>query len=230
LNTLDAAMERELRILVADDHAIVREGLKTLIGAQTDMRVVAEAADGRGAVDLASMVQPDVAVIDIGLPDLNGVAVVQQLRRSMPQIRTIALTVHEEACYLRQILDAGASGYVLKRVAASELVDAIRSVAAGRAYIDPVMAAKTVDQESVAPRGSTLGDSPLSEREEAVLRLIAQGHSNKEAARRLGLSIKTVETYKARSIEKLGLHSRVDIIRFAMQQGWLTTPDATEME
>ena len=211
-----------LRIFLADDHAVVREGLKALLNAQPGMEVVGEAADGQAALAAATQLRPDVVVMDISMPALSGAKVTQQLRQACPQVKVLALTVHEDIGYLRRLLEAGASGYVLKRAAAEELVQAVRAVAAGRAYIDPELAAHVVGNFA-RKQGAreSLQIPELSEREEAVVRLIAQGYSNKEIASRLSIGVKTVETYKARSLEKLGLRGRTEIVRYALQRGWL---------
>ena len=217
---------RTLRIVLADDHAVVREGLKSLINAQTDMSVVGEAADGEAACLTAKALSPDVLVMDLSMPLLGGAEATARVRRECPGVKVLALTVHEERVYLTQLLRAGASGYVLKRAAASELVRAVRSVAAGETYIDPAMAGSLVegylDGQDVATQPVR---GPLSDRERDVLMRIAQGFSNKEIAAALGLSVKTVETYKARVVEKLGLRSRVAIVRYAAEQGWLDGAD-----
>lgn len=210
----------KLRIFLADDHAVVREGLKRLIDAAPDMEVIGEAETGREAVDKATLAQPDILVVDLSMPELNGAQVTVELKRSSPKIAVLALTVHEDKSYLRELLEAGAVGYVLKRAAADELLRAIRAVAAGGLYVDPHIAAKLVSS-FVAPKANFSAVTELSERETSVLRLIAQGHSNKEIGVQLSISVKTVETYKARSMEKLGLRSRVDIIRTASERGWL---------
>lgn len=211
-----------LRVVLADDHAVVREGLKALINGQMDMAVVGEAADGEAACQAARTLAPDVLVIDLSMPLLSGADAATRIRRECPAVKVLALTVHEERVYLTQLLRAGASGYVLKRAAAAELVRAIRAVASGGTYIDPSMAGSLVEgyldgQDVAAPPSGV----PLSERERDVLMRIARGFSNKEIAGELGLSVKTVETYKGRMAEKLGLRSRVEIVRYAAQQGWL---------
>jgi DNA-binding NarL/FixJ family response regulator len=212
----------ELRIFLADDHAVVREGLKALINSQPDMQVIGEAEDGRAACQRARDLQPDIVILDVSMPHLNGAQAAEQLKRVCPNAKVLALTVHEDTGYLRQLLKAGAAGYVLKRSAAEELIHAIRIVAAGGIYLDPNLAGKVVDRFVRKPSTNTaLQGSDLSDRETEVLRLIAQGYSNKEIAAQLNISIKTVETYKARSMEKLGLHSRVEIVRYGLQQGWL---------
>jgi DNA-binding NarL/FixJ family response regulator len=216
-----------LRVVLADDHAVVREGLKSLINGQSDMRVVGEAGDGDVACTVVASLRPDVVVLDISMPGVNGIAAAVRLRRESPGTRILALTVHEEREYVTQLLRAGAAGYVLKRAAADELVRAIRVVAGGGTYIDPSLAGSIVSGylERIDQREPS--ESSLSARERQVLVRIAQGFSNKEIAAALGLSVKTVETYKVRMSEKLGLRSRVDIVRYAANQGWL---DATDGE
>ena len=213
---------RALRIVLADDHAVVREGLKALVNAQPDMHVVGEAADGEAAWQAAKELEPDVLVMDLSMPVIGGAEATARVRRDCPHVKVLALTVHEERLYLTQLLRAGASGYVLKRAASSELVRAVRTVAAGGTYIDPSIAAALVEGylESNEPAELPPNDV-LSDREREVLMRIAKGFSNKEIAAELGLSVKTVETYKGRVAEKLGLRTRVDIVRYAARQGWL---------
>jgi DNA-binding NarL/FixJ family response regulator len=211
---------KTIRVLLADDHAVVRSGLKALVDAQPDMSVVAEAGDGPAALKLAGESQPDVAVLDFSMPGLDGAETAERLKQTCPEVKALALSVHEDRSYLKQILAAGAYGYVLKRSAAEELIHAIRVVAGGGVYLDPALAGRVVQGFVGDAPG---GDAPpaLSEREAEVLKLIALGFSNKEIAARLDVSVKTVETYKARSMQKLGLHSRVDIMRVAVDRGWL---------
>lgn len=212
----------KLRIFLADDHAIIREGLKSLIEAQPDMIVVGETDNGRTAWREAKALQPDVVVMDISMPELNGAKATELLKRDCPQTKVLALTVHNDQGYLHQLLKAGASGYVLKRAAPHELIRAIRAVAAGETYLDPTIVSDVVG--SYVRKQSTREGQPqgeLSEREAEVLRLIALGYSNKEIATRLDISVRTVETYKARLMEKLNFHSRAEIVRYAMLQGWL---------
>lgn len=220
---VSAAEARDvLRIVLADDHAVVREGLKALVNAQADMRVIGEAADGEAAWRAALELRPDVLVIDLSMPVLGGAEATARVRRDCPAVKVLALSVHEERLYLTQLLRAGASGYVLKRAAPAELVRAVRTVAAGGTYIDPSIAGAIVAgyldaEESVEQQSHDV----LSDREREVLIRIARGFSNKEIAVSLVLSVKTVETYKARIAEKLGLRTRVDIVRYAAQHGWL---------
>lgn len=228
--TESGAGERVIRVVLADDHPIVREGLRQLVNAQPDMRVVGEAGDGAEACRVARELQPDVLVMDLSMPVLDGAQATEQVRRDCPNVRVLALTVHEERLYLTQLLRAGASGFVLKRAAGSELVRAVRTVAARAIYIDPAIAGRLVD--GYLESSPVEGEQPrqaLSERERDVLVRIATGFSNKEIAAELGLSVKTVESYKARATEKLGLKTRVDIVRYAAQRGWLeTSPDAKD--
>ena len=212
----------KLRIFLADDHAVVRAGLKTLVDAQSDMIVVGEADDGQSALEQMRDCAADVVIMDISMPQLNGAVATAQLQQQCPNIKVLALSVHEDTGYLRKLLEAGASGYVLKRSAADTLIQAIRMVAAGGLYLDPAIAGKVVGSllgKTVVVRDPAAAE--LSERETDVVRLIAQGYSNKEIATLLNLSVKTVETYKTRAMEKIGLDSRVAIVRYALQRGWL---------
>jgi DNA-binding NarL/FixJ family response regulator len=211
-----------LRILLADDHAIVRQGVKALIASQADMEVIGEADDGASALAKATELLPDVVVIDLSMPGLNGTQATEQIKQTCPGVKVLALTVHEDRGYLRRILEAGASGYALKQAPAEQLYRAIRLVAAGGIYLDPALAGKVVGslvrEDSIR---KALQVDNLSERETEVVRLIAKGYSNKEIAAQLAINAKTVETYKTRSLEKLGLRSRADLVRYALQRGWL---------
>ena len=212
----------KLRIFLADDHAVVREGLKALVNAQPDMEVIGEAADGWTAWEQAKECQPDIVVMDLSMPQLNGAQATERLKQACPQVKVLALTVHEDKGYVHQLLQAGASGYVLKLAATEELIHAIRVVAAGGVYLDPSMARKIVANYMHKPAlGEAVQRSQLSERETEVLCLIAKGYTNKEVAAHLDLSVKTVETYKTRLLKKLDLRSRADIVRYALRQGWL---------
>lgn len=212
----------KLRVLLADDHALIREGLRSLISAQPDMELVGEADNGRSAWQLAKKVQPDVVIMDVSMPELNGAQVTEHLRQECPDVKVLTLTVHEDQGYLRQLLKAGASGYLLKRAAVEVLIHAIRAVAAGNIYIDPALTEKVVGGylHKETESGALLCGE-LSARETEVLRLSAWGYGNKEIAAKLGISVKTVETYKSRLMEKLGLHSRTELVRYALHQGWL---------
>jgi len=211
-------MAAKHRVLLADDHNVVRAGLRALVDAQADMEVVAEAADGEAACRLAAELRPDVAVVDVSMPRLSGAQATERIARECPGTRVLALTVHEDRGYLQQLMQAGASGYLLKRAAADDLIHAIRAVARGGTYLDPSLAGKVLG--GLARRPAQGG--ALSDREEEVLRLIARGFTNREIAARLEVSVKTVETHKARAMEKLGVDSRAGIVAHAIQAGWMT--------
>ena len=213
---------RKLRILLADDHQMIREGLKAILNGEPDMEVVAEADNGAAAVTQASEIHPDVIVMDVSMPKLSGLKATAAIRSSSPASKVIALTRHAEGAYLQELLKAGANGYVLKQSRASELPHAIRSVAMGGTYIDPAIAGKVLAPAHRQPRARGAQPySALSPREEEVLRLVSCGYANKEIANRLTLSVKTVETHKANAMQKLGLASRLELVRFAVLQGWL---------
>jgi DNA-binding NarL/FixJ family response regulator len=213
---------RELRIFLADDHAVVREGLKALISTQPGMTIVGEASDGLDVCARVPALQPDVVIMDVSMPGLTGSEATERLRQVCPQVKILALTVHEDKGYIRQLLAAGAAGYVLKRTAPEELIRAIRVVCAGEVYLDSGVAGKVVGGfvRNAGDTGTTFGAS-LSEREMEIARLTAAGHSHKEIAARLELSVKTVETYRSRAMDKLGLKSRAELVRYAFQKGWL---------
>lgn len=212
----------KLRILLVDDHTVVREGLRSLINGQADLEVVGEAADGHAACAKAMELLPDVIVMDVSMPGLSGDEATERLKRERPEVRILALTVFEDKGHLRKLLRAGASGYILKLATSEELIRAIRVVASGSVYLDPVLAGKVVDdivQDGPEPRK---GDATrLTERESQVILRVAQGFSNKEIGAQLEISVKTVETHKLRSMEKLGLRSRAEVVQHALRQGWL---------
>lgn len=212
---------RQLRIVLADDHVVVREGLKALVNAHRAMCVVGEASDGETACLQARALKPDVLVMDVTMPKLNGAQATQRVSEECPSVKVLALTVHEDRGYLMHLMQAGARGYVLKRAAAEELIRAIRTVADGGIYIDPMVAGKFIQHAVLQDTRTVPRRAPLSVRETEVLRRIARGYSNKEIAAELGISVKTVETYKARLMDKQGLKSRADIVRFAIRRGWL---------
>jgi DNA-binding NarL/FixJ family response regulator len=210
------------RVLMVDDHPVVLAGLKALVEADTDFRVVGEARDGRTALQLAKELQPDVVVLDISMPEMNGIEVATVLLTDQPQCRVLVLTVHEDRAYLSQLLELGVSGYLLKRSASDELIRAMHAIIAGGMYLDPAVAGKVVGRparDAASPQAGQTAD--LSGRETDVLRLVACGHSNKEISARLSISVKTVETYKARAMEKLGYRTRVEVVRYAAEKGWL---------
>jgi DNA-binding NarL/FixJ family response regulator len=210
------------RVVMIDDHPVVLAGLKALVEADPDFQIVGEARDGRAGLRLAKQLRPDVVVLDISLPEANGVEVATALLAELPDCRVLVLTVHEDRAYLRQALEAGVSGYLLKRSASEELIRALHAVVAGGIYLDPAIAGKVVGRPARNVLQALEGRLvELSERETDVLRLVATGHSNKEISLRLSISVKTVETYKARAMQKLGYRSRVEVVRYAADQGWL---------
>jgi DNA-binding NarL/FixJ family response regulator len=214
----------KLRIFLADDHHVVRAGLKAFINNQPDMEVIGEAGDGRAALAGAEALAPDVMIMDITMPIMGGAEATRRMRETCPNVRVLALTVHEDEGYLEQLVRSGAAGYVLKRAVADDLIHAIRAVAKEGAYLDPTVAGIVTGSFSkppLAPKSQRNGK--LSDRETEVMQLIAKGHTNREIAGQLQLSTKTVETHKARAMDKLGLETRADIVSHAMNQGWLTT-------
>lgn len=212
-----------LRIVLADDHVMMREGLKSLVNAQPDMEVVGEADNGRAVLLKARELQPDVVVMDVSMPELSGIKATERMKDCCWKAKVLVLTAYDDTGYLRQLLEAGASGYVLKKAATEELVKAIRVAAAGGVYLDPTMAGKVVS--GYVGRKKLRGASPsgeLSAREEEVMRLVAWGYTNKEVAGYLNLSVKTVETHKTNLMQKLDLNGRSDIVRYALRRGWLS--------
>jgi len=209
----------KLRVFLADDHPVMRSGLRGVIDAEPDMVIVGEAYDGATAVRLVLELCPDVAVMDISMPGMAGDEATRRIRAENTTIRIVALTAHEGRGYLQQLLAAGAEGYVLKASASEDLIRAIRAVAGGEVYIDPAASDNLMTITQSHPQ---VNEGVLSEREEEALRSIAQGHLLKQIASRLGVGLRTVETYKLRAMEKLGLKSRADIVRYAVQTGWLT--------
>lgn len=210
-----------IRVLIVDDHAVLRAGLRMLMGAQPDLEVVGEAADGEEAVRKIAEMQPDVAIVDITMPGEGGIKTIERIRKESPKTRVLVLTMHEVPAYLRSALAAGASGYVVKSAADYELLSAIRAVHRGRTVLDAALAA-TLAQGALGKRatsGQAESASVLSVREREVLELVAQGYTNQQIADRLGLSVKTVETYRARLVDKLGLRSRADLVRYALDSG-----------
>jgi DNA-binding NarL/FixJ family response regulator len=213
------------RILVADDHQLVLAGLKALLKDDATIEVIGEATDGQSALRLAIELKPDVVVLDLSMPGMNGVRVAQSLRVQAPGCHILILSVHEDRAYVRQLLETGVSGYVLKRSAPEELVAAIRAVAVGGIYLDPAIAGLIVGgaHHLRSPRDIG-GAAELSSRETEVLRLAATGYSNKEASSQLQIGVKTIETYKARAMEKLGFRTRAELVRYAILKGWLEGP------
>ena len=206
-----------IRLVLADDHRMLREGLRR---SMTDegFDVVGEAADGEQAIEVAMALQPDVLIMDVSMPRMNGLQATAALKTRAPAVRVLTLTRHAEESYVSELLRAGAAGFALKQSSSADLLAAIRAVAGGRAWLDPEVSHSLAGRYV---RGHIQRQPELSPRETEVLRLIAWGHSNKEIAARLGLSVKTVEVHKANSMRKLGLDSRLGLVRYALLRGWL---------
>ncbi|OGT25317.1 MAG: DNA-binding response regulator [Gammaproteobacteria bacterium RBG_16_66_13] len=217
-----------IRILIADDHGVLRAGLKALFNAQPDMEVCGEAADGQEAIAVATSAAPDVVLLDLKMPGLGGAEAIGRIRAAHPGAKVLVLTMYDDESYLRKVLDAGASGYVLKRAADVELLSAIRSVHEGGIYLDPALGRAVVEgflavrPASGKARAEEGEADPLSDREREVLRLLAYGYTNRQIAEKLFLSVKTVEGYKARIVEKLGLRGRAALTRYALEKGLLS--------
>jgi two-component system response regulator NreC len=212
----------KLKILLAEDHRILREGLKMMIDEQPNMEVVGEADDGIEAWQKTTELQPDVVLMDVSMPRMNGADATRRIRELCPEVKIVALTAHRASAYLSQMLKAGASGYVLKNTAFNELVDAILAVAKGGRYIDRASQELMLNAppENVTWKGDPQG-KPLSEREMEVIALVANGYTNKEIANKLAISVKTVESHKANSMQKLDLKSRAEIVDYARFRGWI---------
>jgi DNA-binding NarL/FixJ family response regulator len=206
-----------IRVLLADDHETVREGLRLLVNAQSDMRVVAEVGNGRLAVESVAVHTPDVVVLDLSMPGVSGLSAARMLKAAGAHSAIVALTRHDDAAYVHELLEAGAAAYVLKQSPSEELVRAIRVAAEGGRYLDPALAPADTPRDP-RRRAST---PRATEREIEVLRLIALGHSNKDIAAALAISVKTVEVHKANAMRKLGLRGRTDVVRYAVMNGWL---------
>jgi two-component system response regulator NreC len=214
----------EIKILVADDHVVLRTGLKMLLNAQPDIKVVGEAGNGSEVVQLATALQPDLILLDLSMPGLGGLETLPLLRKVVPTIRILILTMHDDESYLRQALHEGVAGYVLKKVADSELIAAIHSVMRGELYVHPSLT--RILLEDLLPDKSSSMENPwnlLSDREKEVLELVARGHTSAQIAERLNLSPKTVETYRGRGMEKLGLRTRAALVQFALTHQLFST-------
>jgi DNA-binding NarL/FixJ family response regulator len=210
-----------LRILLADDHTLVREGLRKIIEAQPEWTVVSEASDGREAVRQALELKPDVVIVDLAMPHLGGVEAIQQIVRRAPATRVLVLSMHAEEVYVTRALKAGAHGYLLKDSAGTDLLRAVAAVAQHKSFFSPAVSRVMLDDyvRQLAERGITDRYETLSEREREVFQLIAEGHANKEIAEILHLSPSTVETHRARIMEKLDVHSAVEIVLYAVRKG-----------
>jgi two-component system response regulator NreC len=222
----------KIRVMIADDHAILRAGLRMLVNAQTDMEVVAEACDGEIAVQTAQETNPDVALLDLTMPRVGGMRALAQIAKCCRATRVLVLTMHDDPAYLRSALAAGAAGYLLKRAVDAELIAAIRAVHRGGIFVDPRLANVLV-QDILQKRKPKAGSSPtadiLSHRELQVLGLVARGYTSAQISKQIFVGVKTIETYRARFADKLGLRTRSEVIRFAVQMG-LLTPESLESE
>lgn len=213
--------EGKLRILLGDDHAVLRAGLKVLLNAEEDLEVIGEAADGLEVLEKSAQLRPDLVLLDLTMPRMNGVECIRNLLKAQPDLKILVLTMHDDEEYLKAVIQAGAQGYVLKKAADVELLSAIRTVSRGEMFIYPSMATALLYQ-MVNPKGSSPAlkkAKQLSEREREVLRLLALGHTNQEIADMLCVSVKTVETYRARLMEKLNMHKRAELVRYAVENG-----------
>jgi DNA-binding NarL/FixJ family response regulator len=207
---------KRIRILLADDHAVVRQGFKMILSAQPDMEIVGEAGNGREAVEQAEELRPDVVVMDVAMPELNGIEATRRLAASIPHTRVIALSMHKDSVYVREILRAGARGYLLKDSGAADLVSAIRAVASGESYLSPAVSNAVLDDYR---RHVTNPIDLLTSREREVLQMLAEGKTNKEIAVVLNLSVYTVDAHRGRIMEKLNVHSINELVRFAVRNG-----------
>lgn len=216
----------EIRVALVDDHPVVLAGVRALLQSAPEVTLVGEATSGTDGLKLICESLPDVAVIDMSLPDFTGAELARRVMSTCPDVKLLALTVHEDRAYVQPLLQAGARGYLLKRSAAEDLVRAIRAVAAGGMYLDPAIVDKALSDVTRPSQSARVArPAELSEREAEVLQFTAQGFSNKEIATKLDISVKTVETYKARAAEKLDLRTRADIVRYGVSRGWLDDID-----
>jgi len=213
----------KVRVLLADDHTILRAGLKMMLNAQPDIEVIGEASDGRQAVLEAQRLQPDVIIMDITMPEVNGIEATRQVKKLQPDVRVLVLTMHENEEYLFQMLRAGAAGYMLKEAADTELISAIRVVSSGRFYLSPSAQSMMVSDYLQRVRTGEERDSysALTEREREILKLVAEGYTNNQIGERLFISPKTVDTHRSHIMDKLNLHSRAELVKYAMRRGLL---------
>ena len=222
LDRMAGQLKKRLRILLVEDHETVRQGLKLLLDCEPDLEVVGEAGDGAQAIERGTLAELDVVVMDISMPGVSGVVATRKLKELRPDLPVVSLTRHADQTFLEELLRAGASAYVLKQSPHSELLRAIRAAAAGQQYIDPALTHHLAAPFAAQGRKRTGRAAPtLTDREAEVLRLVSQGHSNKEIAARLELSTKTIEVHKANAMRKLGLSGRIELLQYALHVGWL---------
>jgi DNA-binding NarL/FixJ family response regulator len=216
-------MEGRIRILIAEDHVTVRSGVRALLECEPEIEVVGEAGNGEEAVTLAKKIEPDIILMDIGMPELDGARATRRIKGSLPKTKILVLTRHDEDGYLKRLLAEGADGYVLKQSAPNVLINAVRQVAAGNGFLDPAMTGSLMTGLTESDSETqNRADGDLTPRETSVIRLVARGHSINEIADYLDVSPKTVESAKAQAIRKLGLTDRVEIVRYAIRRGWMT--------
>jgi len=226
-----ARAANKLRILVADDHELVRRGIRGLLRARQGWKVIAEAANGQDAVEKANKLKPDVAIVDVSMPDLDGLQVTRQIRKTSPKTEVVVLTMHESDQMVRRVLDAGALGYVLKSDLASHLVEAVREVSAGKLFLTPKVS--DIVMKGFIKTGNQPGSAEDSHarptpREFEIIRLLAEGNANKKVAAELGITIRTVETHRAKIMRKLGLHSITELIHYAVRNQIVSIPSSKE--
>jgi DNA-binding NarL/FixJ family response regulator len=220
-----------VRLLIVDDHAVLRKGLQMLLSSQSDMTVVGEAGDGESALEAARSLKPDVVTLDLAMPNVGGLAILERLRKECPATRVLVLTMHDDAAYLKAVIGAGGAGYVTKTADESEILAAVRAIAQGRTYfsqnLNELLVRALLGDEAKEPAPPTPASS-LSEREREVLADVAQGFTNQQIADRMFLSVKTIETYRSRLMSKLGLQDRAQLVRFAIQAGFLDSASASD--
>jgi DNA-binding NarL/FixJ family response regulator len=210
-----------IRVVIADDHGILREGIRALLANTPDVEVIGEAADGKAAVELCKKLDPDVILMDIAMPGLGGLEATLVLRKEHPRTKILVLTQYEDREYIRRFLNAGVSGFVLKKAAGSGLAESIRAVQRGGLVLDPEVAREAMDASKPQPKGASDPYETLTDREKEILKLVAEGHSNKEVAEMLGISVKTAMSHREHVMNKLDLHNRTDLVRFALEKGVL---------
>ena len=214
-------MPKTIRILIADDHALVREGLAALLKMSEEMEIVGEAADGIEAIERVGKTRPDVVLMDISMPKLGGLEATVEIKKTHPEVKVLVLTQYDDSAYIRRFLKAGASGYMLKKALGVDLITAIKAVAAGESYLHPSIASSVIGEYLGEQVGGPVEDvyERLTDREKQVLKLIAEGHTHKEIADLLGISVKTAIAHQSNLNEKLGIHTRADLIKFAIRKG-----------
>ena len=208
-----------IKVLIADDHAIVRTGLRALLKSEPTLELVGEATGGYEAIELVGKTHPDILILDLSMPDLDGIAVTKQIKPQYPDLRILILTVHEDEALLREAIKAGTSGYILKRAAEAELIAAIRIIMRGDLYVEPSMVRALLSDSLKSVTEQRESEEPLTPREKEILRLIVQGYTNRQIGDELTISVRTVEGHRSNIMEKLGLHSRVELVRYARQHG-----------